>query len=64
MVCMSGQDNPRALTRGLSPVQLQNHTITCLLHQHVIAIYALRDMEGAITHRIGGNRKRLYNRQT
>ena len=26
------EDNPQALASGLSPVQTQNHIITCLLH--------------------------------
>ena len=31
MVCTFVQeDNPRAKARGVSPVQTQNHTITCL----------------------------------
>ena len=38
MVCVSSvrEENPQALASGLSPVQTQNHTITCLLHQHVL----------------------------
>ena len=34
MVCASVQeDNPRGLESGLSPVHMQNHTITYLSHQ-------------------------------
>ena len=45
MVCASvWEDNPRALARGLSPVQIQNHTIYCLLNKHVLARCALRDI--------------------
>ena len=32
------EGNPRALASRLPPVQTQNHTITCLLHQHAFAI--------------------------
>ena len=35
------EDNPRALTSGLSPVHTHNHTITVLLHQHACALCAL-----------------------
>ena len=28
---------------GLSPVQTQNHTMTCSVHQHAFALCALRD---------------------
>ena len=45
MVCASVQeDNPRALASRLSPVQTQNHTMTCLLHQHAFVHCALRDI--------------------
>ena len=60
MVCMSVQENPRALLSGFTHEQTQTHTITCLLYHHV----ALRENWNIITRRIGGNRKRLYNRQT
>ena len=43
MVCASvREDNPRALARGLSPIQKQNHSLTCLLHQHANLLCALR----------------------
>ena len=36
MVCASvREDVPRALASGLSSLQTQNHTTTCILHQHV-----------------------------
>ena len=40
-LCVLREDNPRALVSGLSPEQTQNHTITCLLHQHACAFCAL-----------------------
>ena len=42
MVCVAeGEDNPQVLASGLSPVQTQNHTITCLFHQHAFVCCAL-----------------------
>ena len=54
MVCASvWEDNPRALA---SPVEMQNHTITCLLHQHSNTLCALRgngiSMRDAIIKRV------------
>ena len=39
------EDDPRALASGLSPIQTQNHAITCLLHQHTFVLYALRESD-------------------
>ena len=38
------KDNPRALASRLSPVHTQNHTMTCLLHQHAFVHCVLRDI--------------------
>ena len=51
MVCVSVLEvNPQALTSGLSSVQTQHHTITCLLHQHAFALCALRNIIFVIKH--------------
>ena len=43
MVCAYvREDNTRALASGLSQVQTQNHTETCLLSWHAFALCALR----------------------
>ena len=33
-----------SVSRGLSPVQTQKHTITRLLHQHAFALCVMRDI--------------------
>ena len=36
LVCLCiWEGNPQALSSGLSPVQKQNYTVRCLLHQHL-----------------------------
>ena len=36
MVCVCiWEDNPQALSSGLSPLQKQNYTVRCLLHHHL-----------------------------
>ena len=43
MACMSvWKDNLQALASRLPPIVRQNHTMTCLLHQHAFARCALR----------------------
>ena len=45
MVCAYvREDNPRALASGLSPLYMQDHTITASLHQHACALCALQDI--------------------
>ena len=40
MVCANvREDNPRALASGLSPVHMQNHTITASLHQNAMHVH-------------------------
>ena len=38
------KDNPGDLSNGLSPLQTQNHKMTCSLRQHAFSIRALRDI--------------------
>ena len=44
MTCVSvREDNQGTLASGLSPIQTQNHIITCLLHKQAFARCAVRD---------------------
>ena len=45
MICASvWKVNPRALADEVSPIQTQNHPITCIMHHHALALCALRDI--------------------
>ena len=45
------EDNPRALAGKLSPVQMHNHTITFILHQHACGLCSeIIDVNIGISH--------------